>query len=210
MRSKWVIFACLISVNALISLPAFGNDGVSVIKKVKHASERGRMSDRREFVRGDSGKWNDVATLQRIPPIQEKPAGLSLDDWAEQFTGKKWPSQSATDNWLLFRSRQLDDNDRVWVDKIERRGNEFIVSMHEAIWRGEYFKTFTYYEVMAVNLGPLPPGSYTVKWVVTPLTFTQLEKPALPNRDTKENWPLNAEAAAGRKPVTLSVAFDVE
>ena len=123
---------------------------------------------------------------------------------------EKTPQTKTTDdNWLIFRTRQLDDSDRVWVEKIERRGNEFTVTMSEAIWQGRYQKTFTYYEVTAVNLGPLPPGDYEVKWVVKPLTFKQLEKPALPNRDNKDNWPTD-EQPAGGKPVELQTAFSVQ
>lgn len=176
------------------------------IRALKDRAERGTLSDKREFVRGDTGKWNDKATLQPAPPLQQKPPGMSLDDWADEIAEKKAATTDADDNWLIFRTRQLDDHDRVWIEKIERRGNEFTVVLHEAIWQGKYFKTFTYYEVTAVNLGPLPPGDYTVKWLVKPLTFKQLEKPAQPNRDLKDNWPLDEQPVAG-KPVELQVAF---
>ncbi|MEQ1859079.1 MAG: hypothetical protein ABMA13_04020 [Chthoniobacteraceae bacterium] len=178
------------------------------IKAVKDRSERGTLSDQRQMVRGDTGKWSDKSTLQHAPPLRQKPQGVSLDDWADQLAEKNVATTSGDDNWLIFRSRQLDDNDRVWIEKIERRGSEFTVVLHEAIWQGNYFKTFTYYEVTAVNLGPLPPGNYSVKWLVKPLTFKQLEKPAQPNRDNKDNWPIDEQPAAG-KPVGLRAAFSV-
>lgn len=180
----------------------------TILKALKERTERGTLSDMREMVRGDTGRWNDKATLQPAPPLQQKPQGMSLDDWADQLAEKKAGTTAADDHWLIFRTRQLDDNDRVWVEKIERRGNEITVVMSEAIWQGKYFKTFTYYEVTAVNLGPLPPGDYTVKWLVKPLAFKQLEKPAQPNRDNKDNWPLD-EQPADRQPVELQAAFSV-
>src|SRR5690349_16975108 len=99
------------------------------VKALKERTERGTLSDKREFVRGDTGKWNDKATLQHAPPIQQKPQGMSLDDWAGQLAEKKAATTAADDNWLVFRTRQLDDNDRVWIEKIERRGNEFTVTL---------------------------------------------------------------------------------
>jgi hypothetical protein len=178
------------------------------VKSLEDRTKRGTLSDRREFVRGDTGKWNDKATLQHAPPIQQKPSGMLLDDWADELAGKKAVTTAADDNWLIFRSRQFDDNDRVWIEKIERRGHAFTVELNEATWQGKYFKSFTYYEVTAVNLGPLPPGTYTVKWLVKPLTFKQLEKPAQPNRDNKDNWPID-EQPTGAKPVELQAAFSV-
>ena len=178
------------------------------IKALKERTERGTLSDKRELVRGDTGKWNDKATLQHAPPIQQKPQSLSLDDWADQLAGKESKTTAADDNWLIFRTRQLDDNDRVWIEKIERRGNEFTVVLSEAIWQGSYFKTFTYYEVTAVNLGKLPPGDYTAKWIVKPLTFKQLEKPREAQQNYQTNWPLDEQPAAG-KPVELHAAFSI-
>ncbi len=178
------------------------------IKALKERSERGTLSDQRQMVRGDTGKWSDQPTLQHAPPIQQKPQGMSLDDWADQLAEKKAATTAADDHWLIFRTRQLDDNDRVWIEKIERRGNEFTVVLHEAIWQGKYFKTFTYYEVTAVNLGPLPPGNYTVKWLVKPLAFKQLEKPREAQNNYQTNWPTDEQPAAG-KPAELQAAFSV-
>jgi hypothetical protein len=190
-------------------LPAQESKPSITIKALKDRAERGTVSDSREIVRGDSGKWSDAAKLQHAPSPEQKPQGMSLDDWMEELAEKN-PRTTATDeNWLLFRTRQLDDNDRVWVEKIERRGNEFTVVLSKAIWQGKYFKSFTYYEVVAVNLGKLPAGDYSVKWVVQPMTFKQLEKPAQPNRDRKENWPMD-EQPGGGKPTELKATFSVQ
>lgn len=182
---------------------------VQTIKTVKDRAERGTLSDQRQLVRGDSGKWNDAATLQHAPSIQQKPQGMSLDDWADELTEKKSTSKADDDHWLLFRTRQLDDNDRVWIEKVERHGNEFTMTMHEAVWQGNYFKTFTYYEVTAVNLGKLPPGDYTVKWIVKPFAFKQLEKPREAQNNYQTNWPTDDQPAVNRKTAELTVKFTV-
>jgi hypothetical protein len=186
-------------------LPAQESQPATTVRTLKDRAARGSLSDRREIVRGDTGKWNDKAALLHAPPVQRKPQGLSLDDWADQLADRKLPATADDDNWLIFRTRQLDDNDRVWVEKIERRGNEFIVILNEAIWQGRYNKTFTYYEVVAVNLGKLAPGAYSAKWLVKPLVFDRFEEPGQP----KDNWPKN-ERPGSAKPITLSVAFSVQ
>jgi hypothetical protein len=173
-------------------------------KSLPDRAKRDALSDRRELIRGDSGKWNDAPRLQHTPPIQRKPAKMSLDDWADQLAENKFQPTSDDDNWLVYRSRQLDDNDRVWVERIERRGDEFRVVLNEAIWQGYYQKTFTYYPVLGVNLGKLAPGNYKVKWVIQPLQFKRFEEPGKP----QDNWPKD-EQPAGGKPVELSAAFTV-
>jgi hypothetical protein len=179
-----------------------------ILKAVKDRAERGTLSDQRQIVRGDTGKWSDAATLLHAPPIQLKPKGVALDDWADELSEKKPSTKADDEQWLLFRTRQLDDNDRVWIEKIERRGNEFIVTMHEAIWQGNYSKTFTYYEVTAVNLGKLPPGDYSVNWIVAPAVFKQLESPREAQRNYQTNWPTD-DRPADRKPVELAIEFKV-
>jgi hypothetical protein len=186
-------------------LPAQESQPATILRTLKDRFERGTLSDRRELVRGDTGKWNDTATLQHAPPIERKPQGLSLDNWAEQLADKKFTPTPGEDNWLIFRTRQLDDNDRVWLEKIERRGNEFTVTMSEAVWQGRYFKTFTGYEVHAVNLGKLPPGDYSVKWIVNPLVFERFEDPGRP----QDNWPKDERPGKG-KPAELTATFSLQ
>jgi hypothetical protein len=180
----------------------------TTLKAVKDRNERGTLSDQRQLVRGDTGKWNDAATLQHAPPLAQKPQGMSLDDWSEQLAEKKPQTKATDDHWLLFRTRQLDDNDRVWVEKIERNGAAFTITMHEAIWQGSYFKTFTYYEIDAVNLGKLPAGDYTVKWIVKPFTFKQLEKPREAQQNYQTNWPTDDQPDNG-KAVELKITFAI-
>lgn len=194
---------------ATLQLPADESKSVITLRMVKDRSQRGTLSDQRQLVRGDTGKWNDAALLLHAPSAAKKPQGMTLDDWMDELGEKKPAMTSADENWLLFRTRQLDDNDRVWIEKIERNGNTFTVTMHEAIWQGNYFKTFTYYEVDAVNLGKLPPGDYVVKWILKPLTFKQLEKPREAQNNYQTNWPVDEQPGSG-KPVELSIGFTVQ
>ncbi|MEW6303600.1 MAG: hypothetical protein AB1705_09030 [Verrucomicrobiota bacterium] len=198
-------FAALLSAAlfAQESAPPTAPRGDVWTKSVTDRTKRDALSDRREMVRGDSGKWNDTPRLQPAPPIQRKPPKLSLDDWADQLAEKKFQPASNDDNWLIYRSRQLDDNDRVWIERIERRGNEFVIVLNEAIWQGYYQKTFTYYPVIAVNLGPLPPGLYRVKWIIQPLQFKRFEDPGRP----QDNWPKDEQPTG--KPTNLSTTFTV-
>jgi len=145
-------------------------------KSVKSTAERGSLEVRAENVRGDTGKWRDEALVQVAPAHTEKPS-KTLDDWADQLLDAKITPTPSGDTWLVFRTRQFDDNDRAWVEKIERQGNRFNVVMHQAIWKGRYGKSFTYYRLIVVNLGKLPVGDYEATWTVQPLSFTTFEDP---------------------------------
>lgn len=173
-------------------------------KVLKDRAKRNALQDTFQNVRGDSGKWNDEPILQLAPPIGQKPAKVSLDDWADQLLQQDFQLTSNADSWLLLRTRQLDDNDRVWVERIERRGNQFTVVVNEAIWQGRYSKTFTYYSALGVNLGKLEPGKYEVKCVIKPLVFTKFEGDGKPN----DNWPKD-ELPADKKPTELRATLNV-
>lgn len=179
-----------------------------VINQVKERPQRGTLSDQRQIVRGDTGRWNDVATLLPARSPADRPQGMPLDDWMDEVSEKKPALAAGEEAWLLFRTRQLDDNDRAWIEKVERQGNAFTITMHEAVWQGSYFKTFTYYEVDALNLGRLPRGDYTVTWIVKPLVFKQLEKPREAQNNHQTNWPTD-EQPGERPPVELKAAFSV-
>ena len=192
----------------LISVSLLHAQEATTLKAIKASSDRGTLSDQRQLVRGDMGKWNDAAMLLHAPSLARKPQGLSLDDWIDDLSERKEGITAGDDVWLLYRSRQLDDNDRVWIEKIVRNGSAFTITMHEAIWQGNYFKTFTYYEVDAVNLGKLPAGDYTVTWFVKPLVFKQLEKPREAQNNYQTNWPTDAKLGDG-KVVELKTTFSV-
>ena len=192
----------------ILAAPLIGQDaaprGPAWTKTLKDRTQRGTLQDRIQMVRGDSGKWNDNAGLQHAPPLPRKAGKLSLDDWYGQSSEKDVQRTSSDDNWLLFRTRQLDDNDRVWVERIERQGNQFTVIVSEAVWQGRYGKNFTYYNVLGVNLGKLEPGKYKATWIVKPLTFSRFEGSGQP----RDNWP-REERPAKTKATELSVAFTV-
>ncbi len=159
-------------------------------KELKDRSKRGTLHDAFQKVRGDSGKWNDDPKLQHAPPLSRRPAKMSLDDWYDRLERtRRRPLTPADDNWLLLKTKQLDDNDRVWIERIERHGNQFTVTLNQAIWQGRYQKTFTYYNVFGVNLGKLEPGKYEAKWIIKPLVFKQFEGNGR-SRDEKrrDNW----------------------
>lgn len=171
--------------------PAVAQSGHTWTKTLKDRAKRGTLADGRQHVRGDSGKWSLAPRLQHAPPIGLKPDKLPLDEWADQLLKKPLPVTSGQENWLLFRTRQLDDNDRLWVERIERRGNQFTVFANQARWTGKYRRNFTYHAVLGVNLGKLEPGKYQARWVVKPLVFSVFESPGTP----RDNWPKDARPA---------------
>lgn len=201
-----LLAAPLLSQDARPAAPPSGNEWTRTLAQ---RTDRGTLGDQQQMVRGDSGKWNDEPRLQHLPAPQQRTPGQSLDDWADQMAEKEFRPTAADENWLVFRTKQLDDNDRVWVERIERKGNEFVIVLNQAIWRGKYFKTFTYYQVVAVNLGKLAPGSYKARWIIKPMEFTSFEDPGRP-QDSQQKlvWPKDEKAAAGRE-VELSTAFTV-
>jgi hypothetical protein len=211
----------LVASLAILSAPAFAQDAKADSEKEAQAkaaapngdtwtrslddrAKRGTLQDQYQFVRGDTGRWNDEAQLQLAPPIEQKPARMPLDDWFEQAMAKKFRVTADDDNWLLYRTAQLNDNDRVWVERIERRGNEFTISLSLAEWQGRYSKNFTGYHVFGVNLGKLPPGKYKAKWIVRPLEFNKFEDPGKP----QDNWPKD-ERASDAEPTEFTAELTV-
>jgi hypothetical protein len=174
-------------------------------KSVKDRSKRGALHDSVQLVRGDSGNWNDNTHLQHAPPIARKPAKLSLDAWADQLLESKFELTDKDDNWLILRPRQLDDNDRVWIERIERRGQKITVFANQAEWQGKYFRNFTYYTVIGLNLGKLEAGTFEVKCILQPLVFTKF---AGDGKALEKNWPSD-ERPSDNKPAELRLTFTV-
>lgn len=153
-------------------------------RKLKDRSERGTLADRFEKIRGDSGKWRDEPRLQVSPNIHPV-AGKSLDVWADAMNEKSWFLTDESDTWLIYRSEQLDDNDRLWIESITREGNTITVTFCQATWLGYYSKNFTWYGAWAVNLGKLEAGKYKVEWEPKQLEFQQFEDP----KNRRNSWP---------------------
>lgn len=179
----------------------------SLLAQEAQQSDRG-IQAAREVVRGDSGKWNDSPILQVIPPLSKKPAGLNLDAWGDQLLETPVKPKAGDELWILFRTRQLDDNDRVWVESVTAEGKQITVTLREAIWQGNYFKTFTYYGVLAVNLGIQPAGEYFVKCVIEPFEFTKFDGDGKPfaKGGRPQNWPADAVAGKAEKTEVAVVA----
>jgi hypothetical protein len=191
----------------LLAAGLHADDGDTWTRTLKSRAERGSLEARAENVRGDTGRWRDEALLQIAPSLAEKPGKLPLDDWADQLLDAKVNPNSGSDTFLIFRTRQFDDNDRAWVEKIERHGNRFTVVMHQAIWKGYYSKSFTYYRVLAVNLGRLPAGNYEATWTIQPLTFTAFEDPT--NRQNSASKDEKPAEAPKREKLKHDLAFRV-
>lgn len=188
---------------AVLASPLLAEES-SWTKELADRTKRGTLHGNFQVVRGDSGKWNDDAHVLFAPPIEQKPEKLSLDSWADLYQKKKFQPTNSDDNWLLFRTQQLDDNDRVWVERVERQGSRISVTVNQAIWQGRYSRNFTCYNVVGVNLGKLEPGKYEAKWIVKPLVFGKFEDPGRP----EGNWPKD-EVPVDKKPAELGVEFTV-
>jgi hypothetical protein len=203
MSSMRKIATLLVAFVIFVSAPVLAQDGFWT-KILKDRTKRDGLHDAFLKVRGDSGKWNDEPQLQVAPTIQQKPTGVSLDDWADQLLEKESQLTSASESWLLFRTQQLDDNDRVWIERIERRGNQFTVVVSQAVWQGSYRKDFTYFNVYGINLGKLESGKYQAKWLTKPLVFSEFDGVGRP----QDNWPKN-ERATDQESTDLSISFTV-
>src|SRR5262245_22157506 len=187
---------------AIASVPLCAQDWT---KESKDRAKRGALHDAVQLVRGDSGKWNDDACLQHMPPIARKPAKLTLDAWADQHRKEQVELTDKDDNWLIFRTEQLDDNDRLWVERIDRRGQQITIVANQAKWQGKYFRNFTYYQVIALNLGKLAPGKYDMKWITQPMVFTKFDGDG---KALDKNWPKD-ERLADKKPTELRIRINV-
>jgi hypothetical protein len=213
MMNRMRIVAAFLVVSVVAVSAALLAQEHSWVKVIEDRAKRDTLQDGFQKVRGDSGKWNDEPRLQHAPPSQLKPANVSLDDWADQLLDQKFIPNTRADNWLLFRTKQLDDNDRVWIERVERRENQFTVVVSHAVWQGGYRKNFTYYNVYAVNLGKLEPGKYQANWITKPLVFSNFDGTGRP-QDTgtmgrpQDNWPKD-ERSTDQEPTELSVSFTV-
>jgi hypothetical protein len=187
-------------------------DEAAWTKALADRTQRGKLHDAAQLVRGDSGRWNDAERWVHCPAPPKMAARFSLDDWAEPWAAKKFSPATDAENWLVLSTRQLNDHDRVWVERVERRGNRLTVVVSQAAWRGKYFKNFTGYHVLAVNVGRLEPGAYEATCILRPLVFSKFDGNGQPQEKVEErfrdNWPQD-EQPADRKPAELSLTFSV-
>lgn len=198
MKLAWLLAAvCTCWQVAAAAEPAGGGT-----KAISDRAQRGTLHDALQVVRGDSGRWSDACALRMAPSLQRKPASTSFDDWFDELSAQAPPLAARDDVYLLLRTAQLDDNDRLWLQRVERRGNSLHVVFQHAVWQGYYRKNFTYYQVFAVQLGPLEPGTYEVTCGIEPLAFTKFGGDGRP----QDNWPADDEPA-DRPPVELSTSL---
>lgn len=196
------IIATIIITFAVASLPLHGQDWT---KESKDRAKRAALHDAFQLVRGDTGKWNDDARLQHLPALPQKPAKVTLDAWADQFLKKKADLTDKDDHWLVFRTEQLNDNDRTWIERIERRGNQITITANQAVWQGKYFRNFTGYFAIGINLGKLEPGKYDVKWIRQPMVFAKFDGDG---KALEGNWPKD-ERPAEKEPMETRLMFTV-
>jgi hypothetical protein len=182
-------------------------------KALADRSQRGTLHDAALIVRGDSGRWMDEETFVHAPPPAKANSRWALDDWVDAWSEKKYDSTAADDNWLILRTKQLNDNDRLWVERVERSGNKLKVVVTLASWRGKYQKNFTLYHVFGVNVGKLAPGEYEATCVILPAAFTKFDGSGRPVENTpegrqKENAALD-DAPTDAKPLERTLKFTV-
>lgn len=196
------ICALIVVLTGAMALPLGAEEWT---RESRDRAKRAALHNSEQRVRGDSGKWNDDARVQPAPSLERKAAKMSLDAWADQLLKMPVELTDKDDSWLILRTEQLDDNDRVWVERIERRGQKITVVANQAKWQGKYFRNFTYYPVIGLNLGKLEPGKYEVKWVIQPLVFTRFDGDG---KALDTNWPMD-ERPADRNPVEVPLTFIV-
>lgn len=191
---------------AMLGIVAFPLRAEDWTKESKDRTKRAALHESSMLIRGDSGKWNDDNRVVHAPPLARKPATLSLDAWVDELLKKPVELTEKDDQLLILRTEQLDDNDRLWVERIERRGQKIDLVTNLAKWQGKYFRNFTCYHVVAINLGKLEPGKYELKWVIQPYVFTKFDGDS---KAIDTNWPKD-ERLAEKKATEIRLAFTVK
>ena len=168
-----------------------------VLRQLKGTDDRGTLRDAGQKVRG--GKSTKRDELQHSHPLKPRHK-KALDATFENLKESDFQLTTNDDNWLLFRSKQVNDNDIEWIERIEQQGDTFTITMNRAIWDGaDYAKNITYHNVFGVNLGKLPAGKYTVKWMINTSSFATFDERRLPKVLKKSQ----------SKSVVLSATFSV-
>ena len=171
-----------------------------VLKQLTSAADRGKLTDIYEKIRaGKPVKRDELAHVYPLEKMPPRDTAGNLEAWFKEYRNTEFRVTDKDNNWLLFRSRQVNDLDRMWVDRIERRGNEFIITMSRAVWNGFYTVNMTYHDLHALNLGKLSAGKYTAKWIINRSSIKKLDD---------RGQPKVIEAAKSRA-VELKTEFEV-
>ncbi|MHC4984469.1 MAG: HEAT repeat domain-containing protein, partial [Planctomycetota bacterium] len=109
---------------------------------ITNPKDRGTLQDAYEAV---YGKRSVKDQLQHAPPLERKGQDRGFGEWFDVVMKTNFRLTPDEDNWLLFRSRQLDMYDQMWIDRIERNGDRITVAARRAIWLGKYTKNVTFH-----------------------------------------------------------------
>jgi hypothetical protein len=178
--------------------------GTDWVKTAKTPTDRADMYEAMEtgYPCVDPGE----NTLQCVGPLSWVNKGETLYAYGVRLAHKDFAIGEGDDNILLFtmaRSTMREVDDQMWVDKVERKGNNFVVHMQFAEWMGGCGSSAICQAVFAVNIGKLSRGDYTAQWVIDPLQFEHQDQ---------DGWPKDAQPAEiteWNKQVTLQVKFSV-
>lgn len=179
-----------------VLLPVAPGDERRVIRVLKSPAGYGTLRDAYRKVRRGAPQKRDE--LRHAFSITAK----HLRNLPATFAGLRnagFQNTTNDDNWLLFRSKQLNDNDRQWISRIVRQGNTLTIDFTRAVWTGDYAENDTFNEILGVNLGKLPAGRYSVKWRFGHVRFRKFDR---------RGWPAVLETTIA-KPREVSVDFTV-
>ncbi|MFT7639823.1 MAG: HEAT repeat protein [Pirellulaceae bacterium] len=177
-----------------------GRGDTTWLNSVRQPSDRGTLHSVHQKVRIDRFSEKDQFQHGRALPVG---SDTELDIHFEQTVKYRSLLSPRNDNFLMFRSRQLNDNDRMWIESVERDGDLFTVVAQRAIWTADYAKNITFYDVFAINLGRLPEGKYRAKWIIKPLEH------GLTDEVDAEGRPKIEQPSESEKQTELSATFTI-
>lgn len=92
----------------------------------------------------------------------------TLTQWFDSVARRAKPYQptAGENTWLLFRSSGIGSQDRLRIESVHRQGSAFTVTMEYERYVGSEFARGVVHPEFSVDLGKLPAGEYTVKWVI--------------------------------------------
>jgi hypothetical protein len=135
------------------------------------------LSHVEEFVPVGSGVTSKRDELIVLPGSKgdQRPS-----QWFDSGLKAKHDLTAGKETWLLFRSQQHNSDDRLWVERIDRAGNTFTVTMNRAVWVGPNPVKGTFHQIHGISLGEVPAGKYVARWVIRDSTYTEVGKDRRP------------------------------
>ncbi len=130
------------------------------------------LEDAREDVQGAAAGAGPAGfSIQHAPAYSAAKGSLSAYDAG--MREKDFQLTAADDASLLVRGERLDENDRAWIERVERRGGDILVVVSLARWSGTYYWNTPCRPHFAIDLGRLPPGNYVAACVLERFEFTE-------------------------------------